>query len=604
MRAVSGSPSLDSLRSAFGNLSPPAPDYATLARQRAADLEITFRDGRYYRYIWPWDCLGITLLILYMLAPPNTSRTYVNIRYPLYAFAVYQSIRAFVFCRSASPPAAYGIGIINSFALAWFAFHLIWRDTRTQSLALAWTDVGDTPLSEAKDETQDGSDSGSASTARVAESDKTQLRHRTDAFATQFMQSQEIKEPYRNVSSRSTDRGTSMSKSKAQSRNNGSDAKLHPQRQYYWQGLPEQLLPRTSWIMTMILSLRGEGTTHGVASLPSFPAHIISSLQLNSPAIPKPAFITEPRTPLKHFPTVSATTRYFGLLFIRTYLLTDLAKNLIAHDPFFTGLVSIDDAIPEPFITAHIPNALRKIIAFACHDPTLIRIIRLALSATSMLSILTFLTTVFPLFFLGLLNARPESSLYPSVFGANYLSIMASTGLAGIWSLWWHQMFRLSLSAPHEPLCKYLRISTSSGPGKVLGLLIAFAISAAIHAAGSTTNLGASRPWAGSAAFFAVQPVGILLEMAVKMGVKRSGISSVLPRGMGKVLRVVWVHAWFFYTAPLFATDVARGGVWLTEPVPVSIVGGLTGKGWVKWEAWMLPQMVWGASWWERGIAL
>lgn len=565
-------------------------DHNALARQRAADLEIAFQQGRYYRYIWPWHSLGITLLILYMLAPPSKSRLYFLARYPLYAFASYQSIAAFLFCRTASPPAAYGIGIINAFALAWLAFHLIWRDTRTESLVLAWSDGSYRDGDGSEDDAAGIPKDGTASTGVDTVNDRPQLRHRTDAFAANFMQ-QEAEEPYRNSGSKSSHSDTPVPQLEA-CRIESTEDELRPQtqRRYYWQPLPASLWPRISWIVTILLSLRGEGTTHGIASLPPFPAHMTHSLRETSPSIPPPSFTTDPRTPLTYFRTRSATTRFFTIVFLRTYLLTDLAKFLVSFDPFFIGLCHIDSPLTFP-----IPAAFQNAI-FA-------RTIRLALSAFSMHSILTLLTSLFPLFFLSALNARPEPSLYPSVFGASYLHIISTTGLAGTWSLWWHQMFRLSLSAPHKPVCSWLHISPESNAGKVLGLCIAFALSAAIHAAGSTTNIGPSEPWMKSGLFFALQPLGILFEMGVKAGARQMGVARLVPGWLKRLLLLVWVHVWFYHTAWLFATDVATGGVWLTEPVPVSLIAGVMGRGWWRWEWWMGPRWVWGERFWERGIA-
>jgi hypothetical protein len=66
---------------------------------------------------------------------------------------------------------------------------------------------------------------------------------------------------------------------------------------------------------------------------------------------------------------------------------------------------------------------------------------------------------------------------------------------------------------------------------------------------------------------------------------------------------VLFAAGWLALTGPLLVDDFARCGVWLFEPVPVSLVRGLTGQGWWcwggRWVGWWQ-----GRYWWETGIAI
>lgn len=54
--------------------------------------------------------------------------------------------------------------------------------------------------------------------------------------------------------------------------------------------------------------------------------------------------------------------------------------------------------------------------------------------------------------------------------------------------------------------------------------------------------------------------------------------------GVGRLVRLVYVHVWFYHTAPLLMDDFARGGLWLYEPAPISPLRalglGVRGDGW------------------------
>ncbi len=77
---------------------------------------------------------------------------------------------------------------------------------------------------------------------------------------------------------------------------------------------------------------------------------------------------------------------------------------------------------------------------------------------------------------------------------------------------------------------------------------------------------------------------------------------------------VVFLLLWFYVTGPLLADDFARGGIWLFEPVPVSVVRGLGfglneegwwcwGEGGGKWVGWWSDRSGRG-RWWRSGVML
>ena len=87
---------------------------------------------------------------------------------------------------------------------------------------------------------------------------------------------------------------------------------------------------------------------------------------------------------------------------------------------------------------------------------------------------------------------------------------------------------------------------------------------------------------------------------------KGTGLARKTPAWVGRGATFVYVHVWFYYTAHLLVDDFSKGGVFLFEPVPVSVFRGLgfgaEGDGW-----WCLGdsgiRWVRGSTWYQTGIA-
>jgi hypothetical protein len=131
-----------------------------------------------------------------------------------------------------------------------------------------------------------------------------------------------------------------------------------------------------------------------------------------------------------------------------------------------------------------------------------------------------------------------------------------------------------------------------------------------VHACGSWTCWGdETRPLRGPMCFFLLQGVAIFVEGAVGQVLRRAGVAAKVPAWAMRVWTFCYVHVWFYFTAHLLCDDFARGGVWLFEPVPISLFRGL-GFGADKRDGWWcwggVEKVVrWhrGDSWWTTGIA-
>jgi hypothetical protein len=177
-------------------------------------------------------------------------------------------------------------------------------------------------------------------------------------------------------------------------------------------------------------------------------------------------------------------------------------------------------------------------------------------------------------------------------------------GLNGLWGSWWHQTFRFVFSTPTNYFISNKYFSPRSQLAKISALLFAFGISGFLHAGGSVSQFPATYP-THPPIFFMLQAVGILLQ-ATFCSIFHPYLK-MLPGWLRKSGNLAFTLFWMFETGWWLTDDFARGGIWLYEPIPVSVLRGLgfgdKGDGWWCWE---YSGVGWyhGKRWWESGIAL
>lgn len=208
-----------------------------------------------------------------------------------------------------------------------------------------------------------------------------------------------------------------------------------------------------------------------------------------------------------------------------------------------------------------------------------------------------------------LLGTRSELWHYPCVYGSFVYGVL-DKGMVGFWGVWWHQTFRVAFSAPSAWLGRRGYVDPRSAKGKALAGLIAFAQSGFLHALGSVSCLPPGRPWAPPV-FFLLSWVGVFVQTAGCAALQTYGVYSkattpVWARRAGNLLfAFVWLNA----TQYFFCDDMSRSGIWLLEPVPVSLFRALglgrPGDSWWRWDPALWPRW-WdgGRAWWQSGIAL
>ncbi|KAK1084113.1 hypothetical protein LTR48_005749 [Friedmanniomyces endolithicus] len=303
------------------------------------------------------------------------------------------------------------------------------------------------------------------------------------------------------------------------------------------------------------------------------------------------------RTGIRRYADRSALLTNAAISLVIGYILLDGIKTLMHRDPYFWGYV---DSEAPPYLPALITNS-----------HILTRTYRLVLSLAGIYTALWTIFKLGPACFCGVLGpkwlgVRGEAWMNPADMFGSY-NMVLTKGLAGWWGGWWHQTFRLAFEAPSVRLLKATGIDKHSFSGKALSLFIAFFLSGCLHASGSYTQLGDTRPLLGPMRFFLLQAVGILVQTVTTQQLKRAGLVDKCPKLLRQATNFTLVHIWLYHTAPLLVDDFAKGGIWLFEPVPFSPFRGL-GYGapddqfFAFWNglAWWRN----GEHWWDIGIAL
>lgn len=542
-----------------------ATSYRAVLASREQVFRTALQNGEIDPFIYPWDTIPAGMLILAVLFIPKLDAKYSRwLSSGVFMLIVLSCVSVMQRCRSVGLANGYGIGLMCVWGIVWSAVLLVYNDPKTAFRRLEWRDK--------KEEEEESStvshSNGSADSARPL---TTGLRHR---------------KVYSVVG------GVHQPTKKSDDAN----AQVQPSTRFLvWQSYPENFLHRLDWTIDLCTSFRGPGWNWHIPSLPAAD-------------YPSPTMPTMPTTPAS---STRLLTRIALRDFLIWYLVIDLVKTAAMNDPYFWGIAPITSTGPH---VAYLPTLITA-------SPPLTKVYRLLLSLASVFSALCFIFSLAPLFFpvisphllhLPRHTRAPllDPLLYPPYWGS-FPTTVLDQGLAAWWGQWWHQMFRMGISEPSRVLLEKLAWNPRAPRAKILQLLVAFGISGTVHAGASyTTFSAATTPLRGPFAFFLAQAFAILAEQFV---FRTLGISRVMrswPRVLRRAGTLAYVLAWFYLTGPWLADDFARGGIWLFEPVPVSVVRGLgfgaEGEGWWcwsgRWAMWWSGRE--GTPWWRKGIAI
>ncbi|CAO2649358.1 Nn.00g067430.m01.CDS01 [Neocucurbitaria sp. VM-36] len=513
--------------------------------------------GEYQPFLYPWGTFGALVVIIYLLIPHQNRPWLRNCRFLAFAWIVGFAAYSTMYTRARGMAPAFGIGLISAWSVVWVGAILVCNDAQTDFMRI---------------ERMEGAFRGGENTSKekyeATRTRNTQERHTQDQID-------------------ATNDAIS----------NGCAGPRDRHGSFAWQPYPcSPMIERIDWVCDIFCNFRGAGWNWRTSALPPPPKWVQEQLHHNSGnVVPKTSYKIHAGQ-VKMHPTRVKLLKENTKTLVTGYLALDALKSVMMYDPYFWGIV---DRPP--------PSYLRNMFT---SSPVLTHVYRMILS---MLAIKYALQTIFalaPLVFSGVLGptrlgARAEPWIYPETW-APY-SVVLDRGLSGWWSSWWHQTFRFAFEQPSRKFIDVCGMEKKGKIAKLLQLVVAFGLSGMLHASGSHTCAGNTRPLRGPMAFFLLQALGIFAELAFMQGLKLTGVQRAVPRWLMRTFTFIYVHIWFYHTAHLLCDDFARGGVWLFEPIPVSLIRG-SGFGADKkdgWWCWSGQVVRWhkGDRWWRSGVA-
>jgi len=273
-----------------------------------------------------------------------------------------------------------------------------------------------------------------------------------------------------------------------------------------------------------------------------------------------------------------------------TYISLDFLSTLITKDPYF--VLGPNSRVLPSFL-----HGIHPWVRDCC---------RSLLVLTSIYLAIVWVVTFIDLYQYAVggyfIPLRRDTWTHSTLFGAP--GNVLDRGLAGFWGGTWHQIFRLGFTAPATWLVKQGYLEENSTQAKLAAMAFAFGNSGILHMCGSYTTVPDTKWWRPGL-FFAYQAVGIVMQIGFchLFGAQ----IGKLPTWARKAGNLLFVLAWLELACWPLADDFATGGVWLFEPVPVSLFRGLgwfgsEGERWWRWDRPHQLQVRCGQHWWECGI--
>lgn len=509
--------------------------------------------GQYQPFLYPWATVGPGLVLLYLLFDHRRSPTLQALRLPLYGLLCAFSGWCILTNKARSPAGAYGVGLVSAFGTLWC---------------------------------------GAIMCFNYCQSEFRRIERLQDRGAGHSPQSHSNGSLLQNgsVDVPSKDEQTALVETRSMHRLTQRTGPL------IWQSYPVgPFVERLDWVLDIFCSLRGVGwdfETAGIPSLPSFAEAELSGKQCESRSSPT----TKSKTGVQRFADRSALLKYVCIRLVIGYFALDVIKTIMHTDAYFWGYM---DAPPPLYL----PTSIRS-------SYSLTKAYRLLVSLAGIQVALSEIFWMGPVFFCGILGpdrigVRGEPWMNPPDFFGSLRSVV-DQGLAGWWAGFWHQTFRFAFQAPSTKVLECLNVDKKTNLGRTISLFVAFFLSGCLHACGSYTQLGDTRPLRGPMMFFILQGVGVFGQSLVVDKLKAMGLLHKTPKFIKQMGNFVFTLAWMYCTAPLLADDFAKGGVWLYEPLAFSPLrflgyGAKDDNGWDLWYG-----LVWwrnGDHWWDTGLA-
>ena len=530
--------------------------------------------GQAHPFLYPWAAVGALLVLTSLLIDYRRSRARRVGSYVAFALMSAFQVWTIATNRARNPAAAFGVGLVSCFGVLWTAAIMVFNDCQRdfrrverRAGVVDGSGVGEQVGGIASGVALHGSTMGNGH------------GHGGDYAIRQRLAAKQDEE---------------------YSTNKGPRQRRGP---LFWQPYPSgPMIERLDWVADVFCSFRGVGWNWQSSGIPDAPNWVQRQLRgethvSETTTSPNEPAIKVSKTGIRRFSYRAALLRSCLLNLALGYIVLDGVKTLGIHDPYmWYGDMTLP---PPPFL----PSLIRD-------SPVLTKSYRLLICLCAINIALWAIFKMGPVLFVAILGPRTiglrgEAWMNPADMFGDFSHVLDS-GLAGWWGAWWHQTFRFAFQAPGDALVDFLRVERRSVWGRLVSTWVAFFLSGCLHASGSYTQLGDTYPLSGQMLFFLMQALGVTVQTGVCFYLESAGVTAWVPRIVRRVGNLAVVTVWLYFTSPLLVDDFARGGVWLFEPVPVSLFRGLgfgpVGEGWWCWYGGLVEWRS-GARWWDTGIA-
>lgn len=340
-----------------------------------------------------------------------------------------------------------------------------------------------------------------------------------------------------------------------------------------WQKAPNNALIRAGWVLDLLISLRGFHWRWTDTHMSHYEYMTWDPARL---------------------PRKARSVIHNAFVLIASYVCLDCIKTLMIYDPYFWGQIQ---AGPPHYL----PSLLKA--------QTPLQLYRMLITFLAILSAIIYLSAVCHIVAFSIL-----SSPRYGFFGGGWLCLplngsihaIARRGLKGFWGEWWHQLLRRHCCSLGDAVADFCGFKVPSDHRKAIRYIVAFLLSGILHACGSYTLAGSTRPWAAFVPF-ALQPIGIFIESTAGRYLSLASprmANSGFWRTMG---HLGFTLSWLVLTFSFLIDDLAKSGIWFIEPLPFSPLrwAGISGEK-DLWNCWCGPWLSFykGRSVWESGFAV
>lgn len=538
---------------------------------------IAFYDNRYYNliesgdahpFLYPWAALGALLVLSSLMIDYRGSRTRRLGSYAAFATMCCYQVWTMATNRARNPAAAFGVGIMSSFGMLWSAAIMVFNDCQRDFKRI-----------ERADDERFG---------------KREVANESNGHANGVLLNGSAK-----MNGGGSDSNFRLRNQAASTEDTPTKGPTHRHGPLIWQSYPTgPLIERLDWVCDAFCSFRGVGWNWQSSGIPPPPSWVQKQLNGDKSATEHSEPVKTSKTGIRRFSDRNALLKACLKNLAIGYVVLDGVKTIGIHDRYmWYG----DMSLPPP---SFLPSFIRDSFVLTKSYRLLICLCAINLALWAIFK-------AGPVFFVGILGPkivglRGEAWMNPADMFGDFGHVLDS-GIAGWWGAWWHQTFRFAFQQPGDWLVGSLGLKQRSVAGKLVSTWIAFFLSGVLHASGSHTQLGETFPLSGPMLFFMLQALAVTVQAALVQLLKSAGVTQHVPKRLRRAANLAIVAGWMYFTAPLLVDDFARGGIWLFEPVPISIFRGLglgpKGEGWWCWYGGLVEWRS-GRAWWDSGIAL